>query len=322
MNCKDCGNRINPGNNFCTQCGAKVEKDLKNEKTAFDEIREMGIKNILPVSLWFKNSPLKESWARWFLFFTLFPLFMIYFATSLDLDFEDVSFLLGTYFAFFSGFFLYFIISPEKLERNLILKVIFFTLFSSSLFIYIFSGIPLYRGLVFASARFSMLTRLFAFIFGVGFVEETLKALPIFYFFFYKKRPSTLATITFLGCISGFAFGISESVGYSNLYVNALQQQKLNFADYLLIQTARLITLPFLHAIWTGIVSYFIALGIEIKEYRKGLFLAGISISAILHGVYNSFSDGYLGLGFAIFSVLILITYLKWTDRIKQNINH
>jgi len=322
MNCKVCGNRLNAGNNFCTHCGAKVENDGKSEKNTFDEIREMGIKNILPVSLWFKNNPLKESWARWFLFFTLFPLFMTYFAVSMDFDFEDVSFLLGTYFAFFSGFFLYFIINPEKLERNLMVKIIFFTLFSSSLFIFIFSRIPIYRGLITTSAGFNIITRLLAFIFGVGFVEETLKSLPIFFFFFYKKRPSTLSTITFLGCVSGFTFGISEAVGYSSLYVNALKSQQINFSDYLLLQTARLITLPFLHAIWTGIVSYFIALGIEIKEYRKGLFLAGISISAVLHGVYNSFSDGYPGLGFAIFSVLLFITYLKWTDRIKQNINH
>ena len=322
MNCKACGNRINSGNNFCNHCGAKVENNQRSGRNAFEEIKEMGIKNILPVSLWLKDSPLKEGWARWFLFFTLFPLFMLYFSESTKLEFDDVSFLLGTYFSFFSGFFLYFIISPEQLDRKIILKVVFFTLLSSSLLVFILSIIPFYRQIINATARFSLLTRLISFIIGVGVLEELVKALPIFIFFFYKKKPSTLATITFLGCISGFTFGVSEAVGYSNVYIGALQSKQMGFQTYLAIQTTRLITLPFLHAIWTGISSYFIALGIEIKEYRKGLFLTGIGISAVLHGIYNSFSTGYLGLGMAIFSVLIFITYIKWTDRIKQNINH
>jgi len=82
----------------------------------------------------------------------------------------------------------------------------------------------------------------------------------------------------------------------------------------------RLITLPLLHAVWAGIVAYFIALSGEMLRFKRGLLLAGICISALSHGLYDTFSDSFIGLIIAVLSMLIFITYIQRVDTIREKI--
>ena len=52
---------------------------------------------------------------------------------------------------------------------------------------------------------------------------------------------------------------------------------------------ARLITLPLLHAVWSGTFAYFVALSSVNRHVGKGLLLAGLLIAACLHGLYDTF---------------------------------
>jgi RsiW-degrading membrane proteinase PrsW (M82 family) len=106
--------------------------------------------------------------------------------------------------------------------------------------------------------------------------------------------------------ISGLGFGIYEGVNYQQT-IN--RQQGIDTAYFL--NVARLTSLPFLHAIWTGIASYFIAFAALVPKKRFGLWVISIVTPAILHGSYNLCGWNILGLSFGLLSVILLMTYLS-----------
>ena len=125
---------------------------------------------------------------------------------------------------------------------------------------------------------------------GVGLIEETVKALPLLWLYIARRKFDSLMTVTFLGCVSGLSFAVAEGVSYSILYAIGHKRHLLGYSEYLIINFTRLITLPLLHALWSGIVAYFIGLGILNDRFIKGLIVAGIGLSALLHCLYNTFS--------------------------------
>ena len=126
--------------------------------------------------------------------------------------------------------------------------------------------------------------------------------------------------MTFLGCVSGLSFAVAEGVSYSILYAIGHKRHLLGYSEYLIINFTRLITLPLLHALWSGIVAYFIGLGILNDRFLKGLIIAGIGLSALLHCLYNTFSHSLIGLIVAITTIMIFISYVRNVDVIQLNI--
>jgi len=152
----------------------------------------------------------------------------------------------------------------------------------------------------------SPFNQMFAFIFAVGLPEELCKALPLFVLL-RKADPLPPQVMLFYGLMSGLGFGIYEGVDY---------QMGRNFryassgGEYYLLNLVRLTTLPFLHAMWTGIAGYFIGFAGLYPRRQRGLVLIGIGLPAVLHGLYNTFNHSIIGLGFALLTVLALNLYL------------
>ena len=90
-----------------------------------------------------------------------------------------------------------------------------------------------------------------------------MKALPVLWIFVRNREPGTMREITYLGCVSGFAFGVSEAVAYSVFYAQSVARGDMPLGAYVVVQLTRLITLPLLHAVFSGIAAQFIALGVE-----------------------------------------------------------
>jgi RsiW-degrading membrane proteinase PrsW (M82 family) len=82
-------------------------------------------------------------------------------------------------------------------------------------------------------------------------------------------------------------------------------------AEYYLLNLIRLTTLPFLHAIWSGMAGYFIGFAAQYPDRKRGLLIVAIGVPALLHGTYNTFSGDALGLIIALISVLALSLYLS-----------
>lgn len=152
---------------------------------------------------------------------------------------------------------------------------------------------------------------LIGFVFGVGVTEETVKLLPLLLIFKYAKQPLIPQTLVFYGLMSGIAFGVFEGVQYQ-MTLNS----QLNYGDGFLANIARLTSLPFFHAIWSGIAGYFISFAKLYPKYRISLYFLAITIPAVLHGVYDTFCGSFLGTILIAYpitfvSVVLLMTYLK-----------
>jgi protease PrsW len=152
----------------------------------------------------------------------------------------------------------------------------------------------------------SQFNHMFEYIFAIGLPEELCKALPLFVLL-RKANPLPPQVMLFYGLMSGLGFGIYEGVDY---------QMGRNFryassgGEYYLLNLVRLTTLPFLHAMWTGIAGYFIGFAGLYPRRQRGLILIGIGLPAMLHGLYNTFNQSIIGLGFALLTVLALNLYL------------
>ncbi len=152
----------------------------------------------------------------------------------------------------------------------------------------------------------SFINRAIGFIFGVGIFEELIKLIPVYFYIKYSREPLLPQTVVFYGLISEIGFGVFEGVVYQ-ISVNS----KLDYNTSFFMNIARLTSLPFLHAVWSGISSYFIAFYFLYPTKRYAKFLLAIFIPAILHGLYDVFTWSLIGLFIAYFSVALLIIYLK-----------
>jgi RsiW-degrading membrane proteinase PrsW (M82 family) len=214
---------------------------------------------------------------------------------------------------------LYFMLRP-KLAIAPLIKVSLFTITVGIGLVLMLQRLPFISSLYSATASASILGGLFGFVFGVGILEEATKALPIWWLYHHKRNADSLSTIVFLGCVSGFAFGIAEGTGYSISYALGLASGSFGFGDYLILQFVRLITLPLLHAVWAGVFAYFIALGSVNRHVEKGLLLAGLATTALLHGLYDTFSGSLIGVGVAVLSIVIFVAYYRSGEVLQSKI--
>ena len=153
----------------------------------------------------------------------------------------------------------------------------------------------------------NLFVQMATFVFGVGLIEEACKMLALF-FVLFRLGAQPPQTMLFYGLMSGLGFGIYEGVGYQ-LGRNVIFSQGSG-EYYYLLNLIRLTSLPFLHAMWTGIAGYFIGFASQYPERRHGLWVVAIGLPALLHGLYNAFSSTILGFFVALISVLALNLYL------------
>ena len=156
-----------------------------------------------------------------------------------------------------------------------------------------------------------LLVRAAGFFLWVSVPEELCKALMLYVL---SKRAETFIprTMVYYGMICGLGFGIYEGLDYQ-------LNHNLEFAegvpgDFLYLNLLRLTSLPVLHSIWTGIAGFFLGFGYVYPKRRAILFVMGITIPAILHGLFNTFNGSLVSLGIAIFSVLMLSLYMAKHD--------
>ena len=163
----------------------------------------------------------------------------------------------------------------------------------------------------------NFIARALGMFFGVGLNEELCKAAIIFWI---ATRPGSILmpqTVVFYGMLSGLGFGIYEGVAYQQ---SVNREMEIDMAYCL--NLARLTSLPFLHAMWTGIASYFIAFA-ALQPHRKyGLWVMAICIPAGLHATYNLYGWNILGLGSGLLGVILLMTYLSNCQHMQNHLRN
>ncbi len=185
------------------------------------------------------------------------------------------------------------------------------TVFSISLVALARWVIPFQWVMVWISAP-NMGTRWAGHLVGVAFVEELAKLFPLYFLWPARLLPRAMM---FYGLVSGLGFGIYEGVTYQSSY-----NLQVSFPDgmptaqgagvYYMLNILRLTSLPFLHAMWTGIAGYFIGLAAQFPRRPGGFFLAAILVPSVLHSTYNTLSSSLAGIVVAFVTVLALNLYV------------
>lgn len=147
---------------------------------------------------------------------------------------------------------------------------------------------------------------------GVALVEEVAKLFMLYFIWALRPRPQVMM---FYGLMAGLGFGIYEGVTYQtsqNLRISFPQGEATpdGAAIYHILNILRLTSLPFLHAMWTGIAGYFVGFAAQYPERRGGLLLAALLVPSLLHATYNTFSGSLVGLTVAVLTVVALNLYL------------
>jgi RsiW-degrading membrane proteinase PrsW (M82 family) len=90
------------------------------------------------------------------------------------------------------------------------------------------------------------------------------------------------------------------------------------YGGYLMVQTIRLISLPFQHCIWSAIAGYYVGLACLHPRRAAGLVTVGVVTATILHGVYDLFAGGWMGLLVFGISILLFAGYCRSADDIGE----
>jgi protease PrsW len=255
------------------------------------------------------NLPLYRSpIVRLLLFFGLFPLVVDLLPNRANV--QQTAWLLGIYYACIWGVLLFDLIKPTQFSWNDTLKCILFTVVVGVPLLLFLQRVPLFRFL-YDATRGGLLPRLVGFVLGVGVLEEFCKALPVYLFLLRSHRLSDPQTSAFYGAMSGLGFAIAEGTAYSLRYALNLTQGDINLGSYVLASTIRFVSLPLFHAILAGISGYFLGLAAINPARQIAIIGIGIAIAATLHGFYNTFAGGVLGLVTIGFSILLFVAYLR-----------
>jgi len=336
MICPHCNSAVADNVNFCPFCGSALSGPVNLEavfnkragstavEKAFGELRQLGWKTIVPWNEWLIDRPWSLLWVRWFALLAMFPLILGVALGNGQTNFASVAFLFGAYFAVIWSVVLFFMLRPH-VQMGAIVATVAFTMVVGVPLDLLMQTAPLFRPLYAAASAVgvSLATRWGGFILGVGILEETVKILPVWWRFRHHPKDTDVSTVVFLGCISGFSFGVAEAVTYSLMYAIRLQHGDLAFGSYLLAQLTRLITLPLLHAIWTGTFAYFIGLGVSNPSLSRGLFLGGLLFVAVMHGSYDTLANAYptAGLFVALLSLVAFVGYYRGTPHIQARLS-
>ncbi len=253
--------------------------------------------------------------ARLLLFFGLFPLAVRLLVGNAGLEYT--AWILGIYYSSIWGVVLYNLIKPAQFSWGNTLKCVLFTAFVGIPLLLFISKIPPFSVLN-AATQESGLTRVIGFVLGVGVLEELCKALPVYLFLLRPAKLSEPLTSAFYGVMSGLGFAINEGALYSlrvyapSLITNLVEGEiDRGFGSYVLSNTIRFVSLPLNHAIWAGIVGYFLGLAAINPSRKAPIIFIGVAISAVLHGFHDTFSDNLLCLAIDAFSILLFVAYLR-----------
>jgi protease PrsW len=292
-----------------------------------NSLRTFRFSAVVPYREAFSPSLYSHGMVKLLLFFSLFPLAVGLLAdqTGLAVGLKQTAWILGIYYASIWGVVLQNLIRPVQFSWSDTFKCIVFTLFVGIPLLLFFQQVPPFS-LLYAATDWGLIPQLIGFVLGVGVLEELTKALPVYLLLLRSGKLSDPLTAAFYGTMSGLGFAISEGVVYSARYalglVVGIAEGEADFGGYVLANTIRLVSLPLFHAIWAGIVGYFMGLAAINPARKTAIIFIGVAIAAVLHGLYNTFAGGLLGLAVMAFSILLFVAYLrrsqKMVDEMQQ----
>ena len=128
---------------------------------------------------------------------------------------------------------------------------------------------------------------LIGFVFGIGFLEETVKCLPVLFKLFRRQLLSWRES-AIIGMASGAGFGISEGIFYATRYYNGLEGADMYFVRFL-STVALHVMLSAACAIMIQRKQEHLMEDMDFINWTLTL-MAIIIVPIFLHGLYNALS--------------------------------
>ncbi len=171
---------------------------------------------------------------------------------------------------------------------------------------------------------------LLGWVVGVGLPEELTKALPVMVLaiVLLKVRHIKLDVRMwmYLGALSGLFFGAYEA---SKVYVpNAILAIARGSAFGIPEFAERVFVDGLQHALWAGIAGFFIGLGTNYRRQRIPLWLLGIAVPMMLHGLndwiltWPSISAEWGWILIQAFSLFLFLGYTASAAAIEKRVRH
>jgi protease PrsW len=280
---------------------AHVPVHIKNQGSIGSQIKSIGKELIIPDMQFIRKDLVRDRKLIYLASIGLAPAFLITFTFGSYLTFYAIA----LYFSVIWGIFFYYMFRTRQVHTKHTIALFFLTQ-ATALVLTSLQRFPPLNILYAFTGSHNLLLRLGGFTLGVGFMEESIKALPLLFLIRRAKEPLVPQTLVFYGLISGIGFGVLEGVLYQTT-----TNTTLAYNDAFFMNIARLTSLPFLHAIWCGIAGYFLSFAHLFPKYRRSLYVLAVGIPAILHGLYDTLGWNLPGLASTLISVLLLIYYLK-----------
>ena len=286
-----------------------------NTEAIKKEFAAVGWANLIPFKNWFTDRPWTLLWVQFMGFTFGFPFLLINYYSNSESTLVESAWVFGIYFSFIWAVLIHRCVRPGSGGfRHSVPTGLFTSLLRVMIVIAVSvlgSIAPVTRDVFQASQSANIFKRLIGITLAVGVVEESAKLLPVLWYAHKCKSQLRPTTVAYIGIISGLAFGATEAIMYSVEYATGLQSAQIGLGDYLIVQILRLICLPFLHAIWTGISAYFVGLAFQTASINRAVILVGLCGVALLHGLYDTFANGWMGFFIAIASFAVFIGYIR-----------
>jgi RsiW-degrading membrane proteinase PrsW (M82 family) len=81
-----------------------------------------------------------------------------------------------------------------------------------------------------------------------------------------------------------------------------------------------MVTLPLLHALWAGVVGYFIGLAARFPQKQATIVIVGLPMMATVHGAYDTFSDSRFALLLCVLSLFLFIMYMRSAEKVTEQL--
>ncbi|OUU13368.1 MAG: hypothetical protein CBC00_00210 [Verrucomicrobia bacterium TMED40] len=291
--------------------GKKVLKDLSeiNFKEEVIPINAINVKQMSKDFIFWSVSIL-----------AVLPLFIV---TLKNINYQLVGFAL--FFAFLWGVvFRQFVVKSNPPWRLLILSLFSTGILGIQLLLQFYKILPDFYNQL--TSHDHVMVRLAGSIFHTGVTEELCKILPVLFYFYRKKGDADPKHAIMIGIFSGLGFAAFENLSYADrlAYKSLAMGYQSGEAGVVVGALAaqvnvmlRALSLVFLHAIYTGIFSYFIAIAVISKSRVIALFLVGLLVSSTIHGFYNWFHSvqGTLSAAVCAFAFMLFYAYLTKLDQ-------
>lgn len=298
---------------FLKQYNKKVSVEHKGN--ILSQIKEIGQELILPTTTftkepWRKN---KQLFILSLVGLTLSGLIVV----APFISAYALFYCVALYFSIIWGLFFYYLFKTDQVKVKTTIIIFFFTQILTTI---VFFVLDIGKLNPFASlyATNNVVVSLMSCILGIGVVEEFVKVLPVFIILYYSNNVIKPQTAVFYGLMSGIAFGVYEGVNYQlgpNFQVLLENEIAQGYVFSYLSNIARLTSLPFLHAIWCGIASYFVAFAFLYPRFRISLYFLAVFIPAIIHGLYDylCFNVPFtlVTMPIVVLGVVLLMVYLN-----------